>query len=148
MFSPLVANVTRWFGRNRGMAVGLVTSGQSIAGFMWPPIFELGLGTIGWRETYLIYGLFCVAAMVPLAVLLRRHPPAHVASSGPSVPEEVDEDAPILHICPNTLLALLCVAIVGCCIAMSLPLAHIKSHATDIGIEPMQAATILSILLG
>jgi MFS family permease len=148
MFSPLVANVTRWFHRNRGMAVGLVTSGQSIAGFMWPPVFEYGLGTIGWRETYLIYGVFCVTAMVPLALLLRRRPPERVARSGPSVPEEVEEDAPILHIRPNTLLALLCVAIVGCCIAMSLPLAHLKSHATDIGIEPMQAATILSILLG
>jgi MFS family permease len=147
MFSPLVANVTRWFHRNRGMAVGLVTSGQSIAGFMWPPVFEYGLGSIGWRDTYLLYGLLGIVTMVPLSLLFRRRPPAHVARSGPSTPDAVEEDAPILNIRPNTLLALLCVAIVGCCIAMSLPLAHLKSHATDIGIEPMQAATILSILL-
>lgn len=148
MFSPLVANVTRWFHRNRGMAVGLVTSGQSIAGFMWPPIFEYGLGTIGWRDTYLLYGLLGVATMVPLSLLFRRRPPVRVAKTGSSKPDTVDEDAPILHIRPFALLSLLCVAIVGCCIAMSLPLAHLKSHATDIGIEPMQAATILSILLG
>jgi len=148
MFSPLVANITRWFSRNRGMAVGLVTSGQSIAGFMWPPVFEYGLGTIGWRDTYLFYGMFGIAAMVPLSFLLRRPPPKAAPRPAGDVSGVIDPDAPILNIRPNTLLALLCCAIVGCCIAMSLPLAHLKSHATDIGIEPMQAATILSALLG
>ncbi|MBT6203250.1 MAG: MFS transporter [Alphaproteobacteria bacterium] len=147
MFSPLVANITRWFTRHRGMAVGLVTSGQSVAGALWPPVFEYGLGSVGWRDTYLFFGLFGLATMVPLSYLLRRPAPASVRLSGRSAAEHVDEDAPILHIRPRTLLALLCCAIVGCCIAMSLPLAHIKSHATDIGISPMQAATILSMLL-
>lgn len=148
MFSPLVANITRWFSRNRGMAVGLVTSGQSIAGFMWPPVFEYGLGTVGWRDTYLFYGAFGIAAMVPLSFLLRRPPPKAQPRSAAVEGSALDPDAPILHIRPHTLLALLCCAIVGCCIAMSLPLAHLKSHATDIGIAPMEAATILSVLLG
>ena len=71
LFSPLVANVTRWFARYRGVAVGLVTAGQSVAGAAWPPLFEYGLGAIGWRDTYLVYGLFGVAAMTPLSFLLR-----------------------------------------------------------------------------
>ncbi|MDA0952772.1 MAG: MFS transporter, partial [Proteobacteria bacterium] len=72
MFSPLVTNITRWFGRNRGMAVGIVTSGQSLAGFLWPPVFELGIGAFGWRDTYLYYGLFALVTMVPLSLVLRR----------------------------------------------------------------------------
>ena len=148
MFSPLVTNVTLWFDRHRGLAVGLVTSGQSLAGFLWPPVFELGLGSVGWRGTYLLYGAFALVTMVPMALLLRRRPgprPRRATGAGGA---GVERDAPVLHMRPNTLLALLCCAIVGCCVAMSLPLAHLKSHATDIGIAPMEAATVLSVLLG
>lgn len=147
MFSPLVTNITRWFGKNRGMAVGIVTSGQSLAGFLWPPIFELGIGSFGWRQTYLLYGIFALVTMVPLALVLRRRPPAPVAAAALRAQAGIASDAPVLHLQPTTLLALLCAAIVGCCIAMSLPIAHLKSHATDIGIAPLQAASVLSVLL-
>ena len=146
MFAPIVTNVTRWFDRHRGTAVGIVTSGQSLAGFLWPPIFELGLGSVGWRGTYLLYGLFAIVTMVPLSFVLRRRPPLAVAPSA-ARRAELARRAPVMHLRPVTLLALLCSAIVGCCIAMSLPLAHLKSHATDIGIGAMEAASVLSVLL-
>ena len=146
LYAPLVANATRWFVRKRGIAVGLVTSGQSVAGTLWPPLFEFGLGTVGWRDTYLVYGLASIAVMVPLALLFRRSPvgssPGSLAS-GRALPDRV----PGLDMHPRTLMALLCTAIVGCCVAMALPIAHIKSHATDVGIAPMQAASLLSVLL-
>ena len=147
MFAPLMANITRWFDRNRGMAVGLVASGQSLAGFLWPPIFELGLTEIGWRATYIYYGIATILVMVPLSLILKRSPPPvdhHTVSGGSAAPER---SATIYRLRPNSLLALLCCAIVGCCIAMSLPLAHLKVYATDVGIAPMQAATLLSVML-
>ena len=106
-------------------------------------MFEYGLGTIGWRDTYLVYGLFGIAAMTPLALLLRRPPPP----PGPTGAAAADRAAPVSRIRPGTLMALLCAAIFGCCVAMSLPLAHLKSHVTDIGIAPMHAAVALSVLL-
>ncbi len=146
MFSPLLANTTRWFVRYRGLAVGIVASGQSIAGAIWPPIFEYGLFAYGWRDTYLYFGMFAIATMVPLSFVLRRSPAKlHDPLSGPR--RHVAEGAPILKIPPRVLLGLLCVAIVGCCIPMSLPLAHLKSYATDIGITPMSAASLLSLAL-
>ncbi len=147
LFSPLVANVTRWFARYRGVAVGLVTAGQSVAGAAWPPLFEYGLGAIGWRDTYLVYGLFGVAAMTPLSFLLRRPPPPPRPAPGASGAAVVGLNVSLPRLRPGALMALLCAAIFGCCVAMSLPLAHLKSHATDIGIAPMQAATVLSVLL-
>ena len=36
MFSPTIAYVTRWFDRRRGSAVALVSSGQYVAGAVWP----------------------------------------------------------------------------------------------------------------
>ena len=39
------------------MAVGIVGSGQAIAGAMWPAIFQSGISDYGWRDTALGYGV-------------------------------------------------------------------------------------------
>ena len=51
LFSPLTANITRWFEHKRGMAVGVVGSGQALAGAIWPPIFQYFFESDGWRQT-------------------------------------------------------------------------------------------------
>src|SRR3546814_1930797 len=57
IFAPLMANTTRWFDRNRGLALGIVASGQSVGGTIWPPIASALDADIGWRETFLWFGL-------------------------------------------------------------------------------------------
>jgi|TARA_B110000196_G_C21012481_1_gene598624 MFS family permease len=49
---------------------------------------------------------------------------------------------------PRLILTLLSIAIVGCCIAMAMPLVHIVSHASDLGYTAAHGARMLSILLG
>ncbi len=71
-FSPLVADISFWFVRRRGIAVAICASGNYLAGTLWPPVVEHFVGTIGWRQTYMGIGLFCLATMLPLAALLRR----------------------------------------------------------------------------
>jgi MFS family permease len=41
----------------------------------------------------------------------------------------------------------LCFASIGCCVAMSLPLAHIVSHVSDLGYDPARGAEALSVML-
>src|SRR6476646_3053442 len=48
MFSPIMAYVTRWFDQHRGSAVALVSSGQYMAGALWPLVLQFAVGTIGW----------------------------------------------------------------------------------------------------
>ena len=43
MFPPLLVYVSRWFERRRGTALALISSGQYIAGMVWPSLFELGM---------------------------------------------------------------------------------------------------------
>ena len=50
MMVPLVANITHWFDRRRGIAVSVVISGSYVAGTVWPPILQLGIDEVGWRE--------------------------------------------------------------------------------------------------
>src|SRR5579871_2039485 len=43
MFSPMMAYVTSWFDRHRGSAIALVSSGQYVAGALWPLLFQIGI---------------------------------------------------------------------------------------------------------
>ncbi|MCH9669874.1 MAG: MFS transporter [Gammaproteobacteria bacterium] len=87
MIAPLVANATRWFDRNRGLAIAIIASGQGVAGAVWPPIIHSMNTALGWRETYYYYGIFVLVTMLPLALLLRPKPPLPPAGAplhGPS----------------------------------------------------------------
>ena len=150
IFSPLMANIMRWFDHNKSFAVGIVGSGGAFAGVLWPPVFQIFFETIGWRETAFWYGIFVLLTLLPLALVLCQRPPsvAPVATaSAASSPELNRGSAPRRSLPPFTMQASLCIASVGCCVAMSLPLAHLFSHVNDLGYEMARGAEILSLTL-
>ena len=55
-FGPLVADISLWFRRRRGIAVALVASGNYLAGAVWPPVIEHLIAEVGWRQTHVIIG--------------------------------------------------------------------------------------------
>ena len=141
MMVPLVANVTHWFDRRRGIAVSVVISGSYIAGTAWPPILQLGIDEAGWRETWTRVGMVCLVVMAPLSLLLRprlRTPVSAGAGGGRS--------RRALGFTPATMQCLLCSAGLGCCIAMATPQAHIVAHATDLGYSAAHGARMLSLI--
>src|SRR2546428_3761932 len=75
-FVPLVADITLWFTRRRGIAVAIVMSGNYLAGTVWPPLMQHFIDTAGWRATYMGTGVICLFAMPLFALALRRKPPA------------------------------------------------------------------------
>ena len=78
IFAPLVIYVTRWFDRRRGSALALISSGQYIAGVVWPSVFERGIALYGWPTTMLAYSAVVIAVILPLTLLcLRPSPEAH-----------------------------------------------------------------------
>jgi MFS family permease len=152
IFAPLVINVMRWFEHRRGFAVGLVTAGQSLAGVFWPPIFRHFNDSVGWRDSVFWFGVFALVTALPLCLLLWRRVPedAPAASSGPAK-HAAETPTPKPHTdlgVPVWLLqVILCFAIVGCCVAMSMPLGHLVAHASDLGHATMRAAEMLSLAL-
>src|SRR6266849_7166802 len=124
-FAPLVADTSLWFNRHRGIAVAICASGNYLAGAVWPPILQHFFETAGWRATYVGLGAFCLATMLPLALLLRKRPPlpGHATSGAAAI----RSDRP-LGLTPNALLALLSVAGLECCVAMSMPQVHIVGY--------------------
>jgi|TARA_Y100000739_G_scaffold224144_1_gene228099 MFS family permease len=142
MIAPLVSNATRWFDRRRGLAVAIIASGQGVAGAIWPPVIQSLNALVGWRETYLYFGLFAFASMIPLALMLR-----HKAAAAAVDSLKIDGDGGlVLGLRPNLVQFVLCLATVCCCAAMAMPIVHLVSHATDLGLMKVHAAELLSYL--
>ena len=55
--APLYIYVSRWFDRRRGAALALISSGQYVAGAIWPSVFERGITMFGWRGTMTIFAV-------------------------------------------------------------------------------------------
>ena len=142
LFGPLTTNITHWFEHKKSLAVGVVSSGQGLAGMLWPPVFHHLIAAVGWRQTALIYGVFTLVAMLLLALILRQKPPTPKPQSAVS---QTFADAPRSSM---AIQASLSTASVGCCVAMSLPLAHVVSHVSDLGFDPARGAEVLSLMLG
>ena len=145
LFGPLMADVSHWFARRRGTAVAIAASGNYISGAIWPPIEQHLISSIGWRDTYLCLGLICVVVMLPLALVLRRRAPLHETT--PTAAEVRSMQRP-LGMSPNALQALLGVAGLACCVAMSMPQVHLVAYCTDLGYGPAVGAEMLSMMLG
>jgi MFS family permease len=145
-FAPLVADVSHWFTRHRGIAVSVCASGNYLAGTVWPPILQHFTTTRGWRATMVGVGLFCLLTMLPLTVALRRRSPVGHAPV-PRAPAAV-EAVGGLPLSPARLQALLMVAGLSCCVAMSMPQVHIVAYASDLGHGVGHGAEMLSLMLG
>jgi MFS family permease len=144
-FGPLMADMSQWFVRQRGIAVAVAASGNYVGGALWPPILRYAMENEGWRATYFGVGLVCVAALLPLILLLRRKAPAHPILSAA---EAQAGTARSLGVSPNALMVLLCVAGVACCVAMSMPQVHIVAYCGDLGYGVARGAEMLSAMLG
>src|SRR6202051_3468322 len=68
-FAPLMAEVSHWFERYRGLAVTIVASGNYVAGTIWPPLLNWAIQSAGWRATHIAVGIFCAVAMTIVLLL-------------------------------------------------------------------------------
>jgi MFS family permease len=144
-FAPLVADTSLWFVRRRGIAVAICASGNYVAGAIWPPIVQHFVQTAGWRSTYIALGVLCAVAMPLLALMLRPRPPAAVATAGAGG-ATLASTRPF-GLSMNQAQALLCVAGVACCVAMSMPQVHIVAYCGDLGYGAARGAEMLSLML-
>jgi MFS family permease len=145
-FGPLIADTSMWFTRRRGAAVGIIASGNYVAGAVWPPVVQHFIEAVGWRHTYFGIGLFCSVSMLPLLVVLRRPSPTGVATVENSPGGAGSPNS--LGLSPAALQTVLAIAAGSCCIAMSMPQVHIVAYCGDLGYGPARGAQMLSLMLG
>lgn len=143
-FGPLIADISHWFMKRRGIAVAIVASGNYLSGAIWPVLLAGILADSGWRAAYAVLACATLIIVIPLAFALRRKVPdtAHDMAEAASIANRQSSG-----LSPRALAWLLGLAGVGCCVAMSMPQVHIVSYCVDLGYGPAVGAEMLSLML-
>ena len=143
-FAPLLADISHWFVRRRGLAVVIVASGNYLGGAIWPLVINAAIPSLGWRGTYIALGVCVAAAVLPLAAFMRRRPSELTLAQADASTTAAREN---LGISPGLLLFLLTAAGFSCCVAMSMPQVHIVAYCGDLGYGVARGAEMLSLML-
>ncbi len=139
-FGPLVADVSLWFQKQRGIAVAIGASGNYLAGMLWSPLLTHAIQLFGWRHAFMVIGTACIVIMLPLALTLHTRA-SLVERPSPSSASGNTDGTPLLQ-------GLLILAGLACCVAMSMPQVHLIAYCQDLGYGPAAGANMLSLLLG
>jgi MFS family permease len=143
-FGPMMADISHWFVKRRGLAVVVVASGNYFAGTIWPLLMSLAMPLIGWRGTYAGIGVIVAAVALPLALTMRRRPASTLYEEAEAVTAAARAD---LGISPRVLLILLVLAGFSCCVAMSMPQVHLVAYCGDLGYGVARGAEMLSLMM-
>ena len=143
-FGPLIADVSQWFQRRRGIAVGIAASGNYLSGALWPVLLGWLAADADWRTIYLILAVLTVVIVLPLAQLLRQRVPEEALAQAEAASLS---RARATGFSPRQLQWMLGLAGVACCVAMSMPQVHIVALCVDLGFGAAVGAEMLSLML-
>jgi MFS transporter, OFA family, oxalate/formate antiporter len=156
--------VVDWFPVRRGFALSLIAMGASTAGVLTPPLATALIERFDWRWTFVIYGAITLLLVVPLILATVRNAPApRPGVPDAAGPEPGDGDTqPKAAVTParaaraakpsdraylrsrNFWSMVIMFGVMGCVFSgVSL---HFFAHMTDLGIAPLRASFILSVM--
>jgi MFS family permease len=143
-FGPLIADITHWFVKRRGIAVAIIASGNYLSGVVWSPLIGIMLSSFTWRDIYLIIAIVLPTAVIPFAFLL--------LNKTTKIKSDTENDfyannTKLLKISGGRLQFLLGMAGIGCCIAMAMPQVHIVAYCVGLGFGATIGASMLSVML-
>ncbi|HLH50040.1 MAG TPA: MFS transporter [Roseiarcus sp.] len=143
-FAPMMADVSHWFVKRRGMAVVIVAAGNYLAGALWPLAMNIAMPQIGWRWTYIALGIVVLTTAIPCAMALRRRPSREMIAAAEQATKIARADSGISS---RLLMVLLALAGFSCCAAMAMPQVHIVAYCGDLGYGAARGAEMLSLML-
>jgi MFS family permease len=143
-FGPLIADITHWFVKRRGIAVAIIASGNYLSGVVWSPLIGIMLRSFTWRDIYLIIAIVLPTVVIPFAFLL--------LNKTTKIKSDTENDfyannTKLLKISGGRLQFLLGMAGIGCCIAMAMPQVHIVAYCVGLGFGATIGASMLSVML-
>lgn len=148
----LLSTVARWFTRRKGLMSGIVVCGIGVGMMVMPPISRWLISVYGWRNAYIIVGIIVLVCVVAAAQFLRRDP----ARMGllPYGEKEAKQNNTGTGATGLTLggairtrqFWMFFAVLLSIGIWLQTTIVHIAPHATDMGMSPAVAATILTVI--
>lgn len=167
---PSSTLVSNWFVERRGTALGIASMGISVSGVIMAPMTTRLIDTLGWRNTFIIFGLTSVTVTFPLirAFVVNRPEDRGLYPDGAPDPPSHEASDPVVPLAPGGLMIdhaaglqwkargvlrdrnfwIIAVTMGLNFCAMSAVLTHFIPHATDLGFSPAMAANVLAVAAG
>lgn len=144
IYIPLMAAVTNWFDRQRGLAVSLVSVGFGVAPMTISPLARYFVTEHGWRWSMSTIALIAWGLMIPAALLLRRAGAQNADGAGTHGEEQGVENS-LSQALRSRAFFFLAATFFFCCTAHAGPIFHTMSYAISCGIAPMAAVSVYSV---
>ncbi|MDD4876755.1 MAG: MFS transporter, partial [Dehalococcoidales bacterium] len=153
-FIPLTSTLPRWFAERTGMALGITVAGFGTGGIITPPLTQWLISSFGWQQACLILGIITLVIIIPIAQFLRKSPQS--MGIKPYGQKQIKENKQSLDLggislkeAVKTRSFWLLGSIIFCFFfSIQVIIVHIVPYAIDIGISPIVAASITSIIAG
>jgi MFS family permease len=148
-YAPLMAVVTKWFEKNRSLAVSLVSAGMGMAPLTVAPFARWLITNYEWRPAMLVIGITAWILLLPASLLIRPAPLAEaapvrgVATPFAAAAGEIAMTARQAFRTPQ--FAALAFAHFACCAAHSGPIFHMVTYAIGCGIPAMAAVSVYGV---
>jgi OFA family oxalate/formate antiporter-like MFS transporter len=169
MMGYMVVNVVvaQWFVRHRGRAFALTSMGVGFAKVCMPILAAWLLIALGWRQTWLVFGILTVALLVLPALLVVRRSPEEmglqpdgasdltgdresITSRKKSSPAFLRNDSNVVWTRAEAIRTsafwLLVITFGISSVGVTGLNLHVYSYVTDVGHTPVVAATVMSVI--
>jgi MFS family permease len=143
-YAPLTATTTKWFTKNRSLAVALVSAGLSVGSTVMAPLSRWLISSYDWRTAMMVIGDLVWLVVIPAALLVRNPPAASRRSATAAAGGTAGPDLTLGQVVRTPQFAAIALTHFACCAAHSGPIFHMVTHAIDRGVPAMAAATVLS----
>jgi MFS family permease len=149
-----LTTTARWFVRRRGIMTGLVKTGTGAGQIFVPLLASLLIADCGWRHASVYLGIISLVFIIGSGQLLRRDPgqmgQAPEGGTGPVSGQAGASEGglSLVEALGNGQFWLICTInflVVSCLMTIMI---HIVPHASDLGLDPMESAGVLSTIGG
>lgn len=151
---PMMSTVARWFVRRRSLMSGILAAGPATGIVLMPPLVTWLIACLGWRASFVFIGVLTFLGLSGAAFFLKRDPGqigampyglknasgtwTEMQNHGMSLPEALRTRSfwllNLISLCDFLLVNVVTV--------------HIVPYVITLHIDPLQAATVLSLAAG
>ena len=158
-WTPVTATVSRFFFKNRVLALGITTSGITVGQMFLPPLLTFFINSNGWRFAYIISAIIIFLSAVPAVIILGKNywEPGNIGPQYKKRTNTKNENAAesgrqytwkVLEAVQTLPFWILLLTGFVTAAGFFFIAVHIVAYATDMGIEANRAAVIFTFMGG